>query len=75
MLCGYMIQHFADRAGATPLPMEELDVLSRHIVELCAEVPLYAVSAAQARLSRLQQRLADTLNPTAEDGAGKGDYD
>ncbi len=63
---GILVQHFAMLAGAVPLPMAHLDVLTVHLLELTSDVPFYAATVARARLARLQQRLAAALtNPVS----------
>ena len=63
---GILVQHLAMLAGAVPLPMAHLDVLTVHLLELTSDVPFYAATVARARLARLQQRLAAALtNPVS----------
>ena len=54
---GILVQHFANLAGAQPISLAALDVLTVHILELTAEVPYYAATVARARLQKAQQRL------------------
>ncbi|CAL8463440.1 g2974 [Coccomyxa elongata] len=73
---GILVQHFAMLAGSVPLPMDHLDALTVHLLDITGEVPFYAATVARARLSRLQQRLATALtNPemyAGEDSAWPG---
>jgi hypothetical protein len=46
--------------------MERLDVLTTHLLELTSEVPLYAATAAVARLKRLQDRISEALQDGGE---------
>lgn len=39
---GLLVQHFALRAGAAPLPLEELDALTVHLLEMTSEVGRFA---------------------------------
>ncbi|KAK9839415.1 hypothetical protein WJX81_000656 [Elliptochloris bilobata] len=66
---GVLVQHFALRAGARPLPLDELDVLTVHLLALTPEVPVYAATVARARLQRLLDRLAAALRGSPADGA------
>lgn len=58
---GILVQHFANLAGASPPPMDQLDVLTTHLLELTSEVPLYAATSALARLKRLQDWVSEAL--------------
>ena len=44
-LYGMLVQHFALRADARPLPLDELDALTVHLLELTPEVRRASVSA------------------------------
>lgn len=39
---GLLVQHFALRAGARPLPLGELDALTVHLLEMTSEVGRFA---------------------------------
>ncbi|DBA84060.1 TPA: hypothetical protein ACH3X1_006541 [Trebouxia sp. C0004] len=58
---GILVQHFAILASTASLPMQALDVLTVHILELTAEVPYYAATVARARLTRAHKRLSVAL--------------
>lgn len=64
---GILVQHFAMLAGSVPLPMDHLDALTVHLLDITGEVPFYAATVARARLSRLQQRLATALTNPVRD--------
>ncbi|KAG2492669.1 hypothetical protein HYH03_009084 [Edaphochlamys debaryana] len=77
---GFLVQHFALVAGATPLPPRapSLDVLTRHLLSIAPEVPYYAATVARARLGRMADQQATVLGDTkgpqqaAEAAAGAG---
>jgi len=60
-LLGLLLQRFEVLAGETPLPMDHLDVLSRHIVDLSAQVPFFAATAVKARVEKMSSRLRQAL--------------
>ena len=65
------MQHFANLAGEAVLPMAAIDVLTRQLLELTAEVPYYAATVARARLMKAHQRLQSGLaNPDTAAGGG-----
>ncbi|KAK9802968.1 hypothetical protein WJX73_000915 [Symbiochloris irregularis] len=64
---GILLQHFAWCARQQLVPMDKVDVLSIQLLEMTAEVPLYAATAARARLSRFLEQLHQGLS---EDGDG-----
>ena len=51
---GVLMQHFDALAGETPLRMAYIDALVPHLYTMAAEVPLYAATAARARLTKMQ---------------------
>ncbi|DBA90017.1 TPA: hypothetical protein ACH3X2_004286 [Trebouxia sp. C0005] len=74
---GILVQHFAILAGASPVSMQALDVLTVHILELTAEVPYYAATVARARLGRAHKRLSAALTSldSSEGGGWPGARD
>lgn len=64
-----LVAHFASLAGQTPPAWAHLDVLTRALLPLTAEVPLYAAAVARARLDRLSSRLSAALSDPL--GAGE----
>ena len=65
LLYGILVQHFASLAGAAELPLEHLDALVGHLVELTPQVPFYGATLARARLQRAQERLGECLRDPA----------
>lgn len=59
VLYGILVQHFANLAATAPAPMPLLDTLTVQILEITAEVPLYAATIALARLKRMHETLAE----------------
>ena len=51
-LFGLLLQRFEILAGQSPLPMDHLDVLSSHIVDLSTRVPFFTATAVKADVSR-----------------------
>ncbi|PRW57304.1 Nucleolar 14 [Chlorella sorokiniana] len=75
LLYGILVQHFAslaggsaevDAAAGSKLPLQHLDALVPHLVELTPQVPFYAATLARARLQRAQERLAESLRDVVE---------
>ena len=60
-LLGLLLQRFEILAGQAPLPVDHLDVLSKHIVDLSAQVPFFAATAAKARVEKMSTRLRQAL--------------
>ena len=60
-LLGLLLQRFEVLAGQAPLPIDHLDVLSRHIVDLSAQVPFFAATAVKARVEKMSSRLRQAL--------------
>ena len=60
-LLGLLLQRFEVLAGQAPLPIDHLDVLSRHIVDLSAQVPFFAATAIKARVEKMSSRLRQAL--------------
>lgn len=55
------MQHFANLAGQAVISMAGIDVLTRQLLELTAEVPYYAATVARARLTKAHQQLQTRL--------------
>ena len=60
-LLGLLLQRFEILAGQAPLPVDHLDVLSKHIVDLSTQVPFFAATAAKARVEKMSTRLRQAL--------------
>ena len=60
-LFGLLLQRFEILAGQSPLPMDHLDVLSSHIVDLSTRVPFFTATAVKARVEKMSARLRQAL--------------
>ena len=61
ILFGLLLQRFEILAGQSPLPMDHLDVLSSHIIDVSARVPFFAATAVKARVEKMSARLRQAL--------------
>ena len=69
---GVLLAHFARLAGARPLSPRHLDALVPPLAALAARVPLYAATAARARLERMRARLLEGLSDPLAAGPARG---
>mmetsp|Transcript_6537 Transcript_6537/g.18229 ORF Transcript_6537/g.18229 Transcript_6537/m.18229 type:complete len:933 (-) Transcript_6537:161-2959(-) len=58
VLYGILVQHFVILAGQSPLPLQQMDVVTSALQKMTTEVPFYAATVARARLEKMQQTLA-----------------
>jgi len=54
------LQHFDSVVGQSPPALAQADALVPHLYEMAKEVPLYAATAARARLSKIQTQALAT---------------
>ena len=69
VLYGIVVQHFSKCAAEQPAPMAKLDVLMAQLLAMTPEVPIYAATAARARLSRALAALHSALQRLNEHDA------
>ena len=66
---GVLLSHYGAVADAVPLEQDKLDAMVRPVLEMTAQLPLYAATAARAHLLSAHSKLCDALERAGGAGA------